>query len=77
MIRYEPENKAAFLRKEWPFLHRPKMNDMVRCIHCWDEYKMKEYVTIIHPQHGYMICCKNYPKCDGTAIDIHEIEKKP
>jgi len=48
-----------------------KMNSIVKCLHCNDEYKYDDSKVIKFPNEDEpYIVCKNYPKCDGSLIDM-------
>ena len=44
---------------------------IVKCLHCDDEYKYEDSKVIQFPNEDEpYIVCKNYPKCDGSLIDM-------
>lgn len=56
-------------------------DDIVECLHCGSRYKFCE-VKAIRSKEPYReeddfdaIVCKNYPKCDGTIIDLIKVEE--
>lgn len=57
------------------------LDDIVECLHCGSRYKFCE-VKAIRSKEPYReeddfdaIVCKNYPKCDGTIIDLIKVEE--
>ena len=58
---------------EDPFAPDLNSEDIVKCLHCGDEYKEKE---IKWSKTTDMWVCKNYPRCDGTGLgfDIHRVD---
>ena len=48
-----------------------KMTSIVKCLYCDDEYKYEDSKVIQFPNEDEpYIVCKNYPKCDGSLIDM-------
>lgn len=48
-----------------------KMTSIVKCLHCDDEYKYEDSKVIQFPNEDEpYIVYKNYPKCDGSLIDM-------
>ena len=48
-----------------------KMTTKVKCIHCGDEYIYNEAQAVLYPyDQEPFIMCKNYPKCDGSLMDM-------
>ena len=43
--------------------------DEVECLHCGQTYHAGE-MQVYKKDDEYMVCCKNYPRCSGTIIDI-------
>ena len=53
-----------------------KMNTIVKCIHCGDEYMYKDANAVLYPHDSEpFIMCKNYPKCDGSLMDMMSQEE--
>lgn len=69
-ILYE-EARTQSLKNELKGFSHITMKSRVHCIHCGDEYLYNEANAVISPDDGEVwIHCKNYPKCDGTIIDM-------
>lgn len=57
------------------------LDETVECLHCGERYKFREVKSIrIKPQYRSEydfdeIVCKNYPKCDGSIIDLMKIDE--
>lgn len=65
------EAKTQALEQELKVFTHLTMNSRVHCIHCGDDYLYNEANAVISPDDGEVwIHCKNYPKCDGTIIDM-------
>lgn len=70
--------KAILDHGDWGFM----LDDTVECIHCGARYKFREVKAIRKKtefrteQDFDMIVCKNYPKCNGSIIDLMPIKKK-
>ena len=64
--------KAILDHGDWGFM----LDDTVECIHCGARYKFREVKAIRKKvefrtvQDFDMIVCKNYPKCNGSIIDL-------
>lgn len=72
---YGKEREIALQKQlnKIPFISDPETT--VRCIHCGQSFKSKE-LLVVH-EYGFtsyserdFAVCKNYPKCDGTLIDM-------
>ena len=54
--------------------------DIVECLHCGERYLFKD-VKVLRMKPGYRefdfdpIVCKNFPKCDGTLIDLFPVQE--
>lgn len=69
-ILYE-DARPQYLEKDLNGFSHITMKSRVHCIHCGDEYLYNEANAVISPDDGEVwIHCKNYPKCDGTIIDM-------
>ncbi len=69
-ILYGEARKQSLEQELQGFSHLT-MNTKVHCIHCGDEYLYSEANSVVSPDDGEIwIHCKNYPKCDGTIIDM-------
>ena len=70
--------KAILDHGDWGFM----LDDTVECIHCGSRYKFKEVKAIRKKaefrteQDFDMIVCRNYPKCNGSIIDLMPVSKK-
>lgn len=50
---------------------RMKMESIVRCEHCGEEYIYKDAKVVVSPDsYDAHIHCKNYPECDGDLMDL-------
>ena len=49
------------------------MDTKVHCIHCGKEYFYKEAYAVKFPDDDPLVCCKFYPECNGSLIDMMEI----
>ena len=48
-----------------------KMESIVRCEHCGEEYVYKDAKVVVSPDsYDAHIHCKNYPECDGDLMDL-------
>ena len=53
----------------------------VKCAHCGKVFNFNDFEVICEKskysedKHEYIVC-KHYPKCDGTLIDMIEIDNK-
>jgi endonuclease I len=66
----EKKRKEYFI-KNWPFVVQDEdyhYNLKYKCVHCDREGHFKNYRLV-----GGLICCE-YQDCDGTAIDMHQID---
>lgn len=58
-----------------------RLNEIVECLHCGAQYKFRDVKAIrlkseFRTKDDFdMLVCKNYPKCDGTIIDLVQIKK--
>ena len=70
--------KAIMDHGDWGFM----LDDTVECLHCGAQYKFREVQAIRHkPEFRTerdfdMLVCKNYPKCNGSIIDLMPVGKK-
>ena len=70
--------KAIMDHGDWGFM----LDDTVECLHCGAQYKFREVKAIRHkPEFRTerdfdMLVCKNYPKCNGSIIDLMPVGKK-
>lgn len=70
--------KAIMDHGDWDFM----LDDTVECLHCGAQYKFREVKAIRKKaefrteQDFDMIVCKNYPKCNGSIIDLMPVRKK-
>ena len=52
------------------------METKVQCLHCRQEYLYKEASVVQFPDDDEpLVMCKHYPKCDGSVIDMIEVEE--
>lgn len=52
------------------------MNTKVHCIHCGKDYFYKEASVVNYPDNDEpLVMCKHYPECDGSLIDMMEVEE--
>ena len=72
----DDKEKEEFFNKYDPFEDNRTMDDEIRCIHCGETYKVKDFVAIKAKDGGYyVIVCKNFPKCNGSIIDWFPVKK--
>jgi len=69
-ITYQGEERTKLFRKNFPFYPMPKQNDRCFCIHCEKDYKVKDLQVNKSVKGDIWIMCRDYPKCDGSVIDI-------
>jgi hypothetical protein len=70
----EITDKNKYLKKHYPFIPVPKLDDKKFCIHCQKEiivgnYKVEIKYNFFTNKNEEYICCPNAPLCDGTVID--------
>lgn len=47
------------------------LDTKVHCIHCEEEYLFKDANVVLFPDDDEpLICCKNYPNCNGNLLDM-------
>ena len=75
----EQERMAAIKDHQENGLGFP-LEETVECLHCGERYKFK-YVKAIRTKPQFrsdddfdQVVCKNFPKCDGSIIDLFPIE---
>ncbi|MBO4371709.1 MAG: hypothetical protein J5826_02145, partial [Bacteroidales bacterium] len=74
-ILYE-EAKTEALNKGIQAFPHLTMNSKVHCIHCGEEYIYKDANVVVSDGEEPFVHCKNYPKCDGTIIDMMSIDNR-
>ena len=58
------------------------LEEIVECLHCGDRYKYREVKAIrTNPKYRSsddfdQIACKNFPKCNGSIIDLMPLENR-
>lgn len=58
-----------------------RLNEIVECLHCGAQYKFRDVKAIrLKPEFRTkddfdMLVCKNHPKCNGSIIDLVQINK--
>jgi ssDNA-binding Zn-finger/Zn-ribbon topoisomerase 1 len=67
---YEGKEKTKLFRANFPFYPIPKQNDRCLCIHCEKDYKIKDLQVNKSVKGDIWIMCRDYPKCNGSVIDI-------
>lgn len=68
--------KNEILKKEGSeSFPRLDLDSKVRCLHCDEEYKYEDANVVQLPgDQSPHICCKNYPECDGSFMDLIKVE---
>lgn len=62
--------RENFFYRNSPFWHEDNYyNKKQFCIHCYAIIEVKKYKVV-----GGLICCPNYPECNGTIIDWLPVE---
>ena len=57
------------------------LEETVECLHCGDRYKYRDVKAIrMSPQYRSdddfdQVVCKNYPKCNGSIIDLIPVKE--
>ena len=72
-------NKRLFYLEAYPYTDINGLIDMeaeIQCIRCGRMFKRKEYKQAINKKGEKLICCINYPECQGTVIDFQEINQR-
>lgn len=69
-ISYKGKERTKLFRENFPFYPIPKQNDRCLCIHCEKDYKIKDLQVNKSVKGHIWIMCRDYPKCDGSVIDI-------
>lgn len=70
------EARIPHLKEGLNIIGNFEMNSKVECIHCGDKFLYNEATVVISPRDGEAyIECKNYPKCDGSLIDMMPVEE--
>ena len=57
-------DKEEFFKKHYPFAYRPKLLDVIECVHCSRKYRIIHFRT----DNENRILCPD-PNCDGTVAD--------
>ncbi|MEE3434394.1 MAG: hypothetical protein VZQ47_02410 [Treponema sp.] len=71
------EERIQGLKRNLQVLGNFRMNSKVICIHCGAEFHYNEAIVIRDPgDYKALVMCKNYPKCNGSLIDLHNLDKK-
>lgn len=69
----EIKDKKKYFKEHSPFKHN--INSHVNCLHCDAVYPLIDY-KVVKEAYGDFICCKYWPDCDGTVMDMMETKKK-
>lgn len=69
-ISYIGKERTKLFRENYPFYPVPKQNTRCFCIHCEKDYKIKDLQVNRSVKGDIWIMCRDYPKCDGSIIDI-------
>ena len=71
------EARTAELEQGTRIFSNIKMDSKVHCIHCGQQYSYNEANAVIDAEDGQVyVHCKNYPKCDGTLIDMMPVTEQ-
>lgn len=66
------------LKRELKNLFDYHLDTQVKCFHCGDTFKCREMKVVQSVSNNFdyrpMVMCKNYPKCNGTIIDLKSLE---
>ena len=74
------EDKAKYLKKNYPFGFLPKLTEIKHCIHCGQnflvgDYKVQlEYNYLTKKKEEYIVC-PYAPDCSGSVIDWFNVEE--
>jgi hypothetical protein len=71
----EIQDKASYLKKNYPFVGVPKLTDKKYCIHCCRDVIVGNYKVEIANSQEYIVC-PNAPTCKGTVVDWFDTKKK-
>ena len=68
--------KIAELQKAMETFGISEMDTKVHCIHCGREYLYKEANVVQFPYNEEpLVCCKHYPECNGSLIDMDIVDE--
>ena len=71
------ENKQNYINENYPFAEIPSLTDLKECIHCGSIITVGDYKVFRDNTGEEYICCPNAPDCDGTVIDLLDLQNKP
>lgn len=63
------QDKAAYLKENYPFYPIPKLTAHRLCIHCDKVILVGDFKVFVGHDRFEYICCPNAPQCSGTVID--------
>ena len=63
------EDKQKFLKEHYPFKNVPKITDIKNCMHCGENFIVRDYKVFKEDSGFLSICCPNVLECGGTVID--------
>lgn len=71
------EERIQGLKRNLHVIGNFKMNSKVKCFHCGREFHYNEATVIRTPgDYKALVMCKNYPKCNGSLIDMDVMDEE-